>query len=324
MRDGGGRGRLHAVDHVKAAAIVAVVFTHAGRGGFSPQTDSLDFLLTSLWTRFHVPSFLFASGLLYARFEPVGLRHVGQRLWRVLLPYAIASCVAQIVGVTTARSWGDVLFQFASASSLGVYYYIFVITVCTPLVWPLSRVSLRAVAGLVAATVLLTGLYAVDPSLRFVQSFFWALRDPLQHFYLGYFASGWLVAGLLPRLHPSRGALALALLGVASGLLSFSKWLPLPAPFDRMLYTFGVIGLISHLTHDRPARGVVRFLSDATLGLYLYHRICQNLVAPISNGLADAPRILIQLVAGLGGGSLVVLSGRRLLGRERARRYLGG
>jgi fucose 4-O-acetylase-like acetyltransferase len=309
---------------VKAAAIVAVVFNHAGGGGFAPQTDTLDFLLTSLWTRFHVPSFLFVSGLLYARSQPAGLRQVGERLARVLLPYLIASCVAQLAGVTTARSAGDVVFQLATASSLGIYYYVFVIAVCTPLVWPLSRVSARAVAALVLACFSLSVAYAVDPSLRFAQSFFWAMRDPLQHFYLGYFASGWLVAGLLPRLRPSLGAFALALSAAGLGLASFAELAPLAAPFDRMLYTFGVIALVSLATRRRPARGAARFLSEATLGLYLYHRIFQNLALPWTRELAELPRILAQVAAGLAGASLVVLAGRRLLGRERARRYLGG
>jgi peptidoglycan/LPS O-acetylase OafA/YrhL len=69
---------------------------------------------------------------------------------------------------------------------------------------------------------------------------------------------------------------------------------------------------------------VVRFLGDASLSIYLYHRIFQLLARPLTDGWTDPLRILGQVAVGLGGASLLVFAGRRLLGAQRSRRLLGG
>lgn len=330
MGAGAQRGRLHAIDHIKAAAIVAVVFTHAGRSGWAPRADSYDFFLTWVWTLFHVPSFLFVSGFLYARSSGVDLAHVRSRLSRVLIPYLIASGVAQLAGVTAARSLSDVVYQLATASSLGVYYYIFIILVCIPLIWPLSRMGSRGVLAVWLACFALTVAFEVDPSLRPTTSWHWAVRDPLEKFQLGYFLSGWVAALALPeisRLYDRHARLAAWLggLGCLLGLSMFARLVELPiGTFQRVIYTFGVIGVLSIATRGRPAGPVVRFLGDASLSIYLYHRIFQLLVRPLSDGWCDPLRILGQVAVGLGGASLLVFAGRRLLGAQRSRRLLGG
>ena len=145
MGVGAAGGRWHAVDHIKAAAIVAVVFTHAGRVSLDAWSSLPDFLLTSLWTRFHVPAFLLVSGFLYARTAPVPAAEVGRRLSRILLPYALASGVAIAAGLAvTATAWmrwptavrgvGDLTWQLATASALGIYYYVLLAVACLPFV----------------------------------------------------------------------------------------------------------------------------------------------------------------------------------------------
>jgi fucose 4-O-acetylase-like acetyltransferase len=323
------RGRLHALDYIKAAAIVAVVFTHAGRLSFAPKEWGYDFVLTSLWTRFHVPSFLFVSGFLYARYSSVDLPQLWSRLSRVLIPYLIASSVAQLAGVTAAKDLSDVVRQFATASSLGVYYYIFIFIVCVLLIWPLSR------AGRVGASVALLvcfGIgvaFVVDPGLRPAKSHFWSLRDPLQHFALGYFLAGWVAYLALPKivwLHERRAPVAAALctIGILLGLAATARLLPVSfGTFDRVVYTFSVIGMVAVLTHQRPAGPIVRFLGDASLAIYLYHRIFQLLLQPVSNQWHELARIAGQVAVGLCGASLVIVAGRRLLGAQRSRRWLG-
>jgi len=327
---GAQRGRLHAIDHIKAAAIVAVVFTHAGRSGWVPKAGSYDFFLTWVWTLFHVPSFLFASGFLYARSHGVDLAHVRSRLSRVLIPYLIASGVAQLAGVTTAQNLSDVAYQLATASSLGVYYYIFIIVVCIPLIWPLSRMGREGVWAAWLACFALTLAFEVDASLRPATSWLWSVRDPLEMFQLGYFLSGWAAALSLPEIsrlyqrHP-RLAAWLGGIGCLLGLAMFAGLVELPiGTFRRVIYTFGVIGTMSIATRDRPAGPVVRFLGDASLSIYLYHRIFQLLARPLTDGWYDPLRILGQVAVGLGGASLLVLAGRRLLGAQRSRRLLGG
>jgi fucose 4-O-acetylase-like acetyltransferase len=330
MGAGAQRGRLHAIDHIKAAAIIAVVFTHAGKSAWAPRADSYDFFLTWVWTLFHVPSFLFLSGFLYARSRGVDLAHVRSRLSRVLIPYLIASGVAQVAGVTAARSLSDVAYQFVTASSLGVYYYIFIIIVCIPLIWPLSRMGRRGVWAAWLACFALTVAFEMDRSLRPATSLLWSLRDPLEKFQLGYFLSGWLAALALPeisRLYDRHARLAAWLGGAGCllGLAMFARLVELPiGTFQRVVYTFGVIGTLTIATRGRPAGPVVRFLGDASLSIYLYHRIFQLLVRPVTDGWHDPVRIAGQVAVGLGGASLLVLAGRRLLGAQRSRRLLGG
>jgi fucose 4-O-acetylase-like acetyltransferase len=330
MGAGAQRGRLHAIDHIKAAAIVAVVFTHAGSTGWAPRPDNWDFFLSRAWTLFHVPSFLFASGFLYARTRGVDLAHVRSRLSRVLIPYLIASAVAQLAGVTTAQSLSDVAYQLLTASSLGVYYYIFIIVVCIPLIWPLSRMGQRGVWAAWLACVALTLAFELDASLRPTRSLLWSLRDPLEKFQLGYFLSGWAAALALPeivRLYERHRRFAVLLAGAAVllGLALRVQIVDLPiGTFQRMIYTFGVIGTLAIATRARPAGSVVRFLGDASLAIYLYHRIFQLLARPLCDGWQDPLRILGQVAIGLGGASILVLAARRLLGAERARRLLGG
>lgn len=345
------RGRWNAVDFVKASAIVAVVFTHAGRVGFGSWGSTADFLLTSVWTRFQVPSFLFVSGLLYARTTGVPAPEIIRRFSRILVPYLVASTVAIAVGLavasstppwmrwpTTVRSAGDLVWQLSTASALGVYYYVLLAVLCLPFVWPLSRTGRGGAWLLLGACLALTlgqDLLALRPlSLSLASGLdgdvvFWATRDPLENFHLGYFAAGWLVALYLDdlaRAVAGREALVAGLCGagVALGGVSFAGLLPFPlGSFDRVLFTFSVVGLLALGTRHRVAGPRVRFLGDATLALYLYHRIFQLLAQPITDGWPALPRIGGQVAAGLLGASLVVWAGRRWLGAERARRLLG-
>ena len=221
-------------------------------------------------------------------------------------------------------------YQFATASSLGVYYYIFIILVCIPLIWPLSRMGWRGVWAAWLACFALTIAFEVDPSLRPTTSLHWSVRDPLEKFQLGYFLSGWVAALALPevsRLYARHARLAAWLGGVGCllGLAMIAGLVELPiGTFQRVVYTFGVIGTLGIAMRGRPAGPVVRFLGDASLSIYLYHRIFQLLVRPVTDGWYDPVRIAGQVAVGLGGASLLVLAGRRLLGAQRSRRLLGG
>ncbi len=347
---GAAGGRWHAVDHIKAAAIVAVVFTHAGRVTLDARGSLPDLLLTSVWTRFHVPAFLFVSGFLYARSAPISASEIGRRVSRIGLPYLLASGVAIAVGLmvsagdppwipwpTAVRGFGDVAWQLATASALGIYYYVLLALACLPFLWPLSRSGRAGAWGLLLACVVVA--LAIDagvvarPSLWLARWLggdvtFWATRDPLEGFHLGYFAAGWVAAlhvADLARAASSRPALWLGLsgAGVVLGWLTFSGVLPARGTFPRVAYTLAVVAGVALLTRRRTAGRAVRFLGDTTLALYLHHRIFQLLAQPATDGWPAPLRIAGQVTAGLAGASLVVWSGRRLLGAERARRVLG-
>jgi fucose 4-O-acetylase-like acetyltransferase len=346
-----GRERWHAIDHLKAAAILAVVATHAGRVGLGSWGSPLDFALTSLWTRFHVPSFLFASGFLYAGSAAHGPGELGRRLARIGVPYLVASGVALLVGLavgaaeapglrwpTPVRGAADVLWQLGTASALGVYYYVLLAALCIPFAWPLSRRGAKGAAALCAACAALALAFDAQPAWRPSSwlarrlggdAVFWALRDPLEGFSLGFFAAGWLAAlrvAQLAQLAARRAALCAGLCaaGVALAWGSFAGFSPLSlGSFDRVVYTFSVAGLVALATRARPAGPALRFLADASLALYLFHRIFQLLAQPLTDPWPALPRIAGQLVAGLGGAALVAWGGRRCLGAARARRWLG-
>ena len=330
MGEAGGEapGRYAAIDLVKAAAIVAVVFTHA-RSDFLPPTTSFDFWLCSSWTLFQVPAFLFASGFLYARSEPESFARVRERWLRVVVPYLVASAVAYVVGVARARDAADLLFQLATASTLGVYYYVLLIAVIAPLAWPLSRTGARGAAAALAVCALAMAALAARSAGGPVGGWFWSLRNPFDHFSLGFFVAGWLARLALPGLERAwsrrRGALRLAVAaGLAAGPVGAAGWLPaeLGVPL-RIAYTLAVVGALSALARRRPPGRAALFLSQASLAIYLYHRILQRLLEPRVAEWPEPAGTLALALAGLGGAAGVALLARRWLGAERARLWLG-
>lgn len=318
--------RFPAIDFVKAAAIVAVVFTHAALPQWHPRHTTLDFLLGDLWISFHVPSFLILSGFLYCRGRPVSWAEVGRRFSRFLIPYLLASAIVQAGGLSNAKGLGDVAYQVLTGSSLGIYYYLFQLAVCTVFVWPLSRLSPRVV-GLLLVVLYIYGIAATAlPELVFNTSFFWAIRNPL-YLFLAYFVSGWLGALVFPqveRLYRTRKGLVVvgSALGVGVWLLE-NLWGEPVLGSLRVAYILGAFGLIVCASTGRHVGRVVGFLSEATLGLYLYHDVFILLAQPHVMGWPPLARILTLVAVGLLGGAGTCLLARRLLGRSRARTLFG-
>ncbi len=118
--------RLPAVDLIKAAAIVAVVFQHSGVSFLDPHYGVWDRALRSTWGAFHVPASLLVAGFLYARERPIGLPEIRRRLGRVLVPYLILSPIAWWV----TQPGHGLLFALATGSASGIYYFIFVLVGC--------------------------------------------------------------------------------------------------------------------------------------------------------------------------------------------------
>jgi hypothetical protein len=248
------RTRLFALDHLKAFAIVAVVLTHSGTVAW--VKEGVDLILTRLWTPFHVPSFLFVSGYLYATRTPVRWEIVRQRLGRVLLPYVIASIVAVAVGVAAPADVASFAGMLATGSAIGVYYYVFVFCCCIPLLWALSRMPTAAIATVWSACVLLTIVQELQPFEWSARSIFWSIRNPLEHFMLGYFLSGWLAALWRDRLvafhaRHRNAVLAACAIGAVVGAIGNPTILQFGREWPRVLYSFSVIALTAQLFHDR-------------------------------------------------------------------------
>ena len=320
--------RQPAIDAIKAAAIVAVVFTHSGRVNLSGAGRSIwDFPLASAWVRFHIPAFLLVSGILYARDHPVSFREIGRRLQRLLLPFLIASVVAQVL-VVHPESWQDVLYKLVTASTFNIYYYVAILAQCMIATWALSRMRRRTV---IAVWLVLVGFLAFEASGGWKSPrvpFFWMARIPIYRFSLGLFVTGWLIGRSAPAVVAwcqQRKALVLppALCLAAACIAAFSGWIAMPGLISRTLYTFSVVSVIVVWNGNRPLPGWVVLLSETSLLIYLYHIIFQRLLFPTMGSWPDLLRILGQAGIGLGGSILLGLLGRKLLGKARARRYLG-
>lgn len=325
-RDSGG-GRIAAIDWLKAVAIVAVVLSHAK--AFGPSDGPIGWFLGSGLLSFHVPVFYVVSGFLYASVEPVSLALVRRRLGRILWPYLLASVVA-IGLVRTRAAWPTVdmiLVWLATGGAIGIYYYVFKMALLIPLVWPLSRMRPSLVAALLGGVSLMTVVVALRSGFLFPQSWYWLMRNPLQNFTLGYFLVGWVGAAFLPPLRAfagSRRVLAWAVVMTFSlvGALALVEALPERPPLGRMVYTLGVVG-VGALVPWRGVPPVVAFLSETSLGIYLYHRIFQILAAPVLDGVGPSMRMLASFAIALGGSILLMAAARRLLGPASARRWMG-
>jgi peptidoglycan/LPS O-acetylase OafA/YrhL len=318
--------RLAAVDCLKAAAIVAVAVNHAGPFLMARDVSEFDRIVRGGLVAFHVPTFLVVSGFLYQRGAPQSAAAVGRRLLRFLPAYALASLVALALGFSPWRDAGDVLRHLALGSAVGTYYYFLLLTLFVLAIWPLSRLSRGGVLALFG----LYGLYQVAgvlfPRLAPFEPFFWFVRNPI-HF-VGYFLCGWLAAAwrdeasrLAARHRAWLWAAALAGIGAWAAI----QWWPPPLwarGFLRGGYTLSVVWVVVELTRGRGVPALVRFLSDSTLTLYLYHHMIELALGPSAEGLPDPVRTALLVLAGLGGASVLVWLGRALLGR-RSRWVLG-
>jgi peptidoglycan/LPS O-acetylase OafA/YrhL len=107
------------------------------------------------------------------------------------------------------------------------------------------------------------------------------------------------------------------------GYLALGHLAPwLTAGVLRSLYTLAVGGGVVLWTRCWRAPGWVRFLSETSLGLYLYHQMFQVGLQPLVGGWPAPLRIATVALGGLLAAAALCLAGRRLLG-GRARLVLG-
>lgn len=321
--------RLAEVDALKAAGIVTVVLIHSVRSDLDPAASPLEIWIGHA-TRFAVPAFLFASGFLYATPASGRADVLARRLRRVLAPYLVASLLAQVWPFrgTLPAAERSLAADLAWGASFGPYYYVFVIAglvVATPL---LVRLPRRVLAGLAVAFVAVQ--WPVDALGALRLPLFWQIRSPL--LWWGYFLAGLclrphrdeLAAWLAPRRPgvPLACAAAAALL-LAAVALARDAWVARTAAW---LAVYAVLaGLFAaSCGRETRARGV-RFLSDATYFVYLFHLFfvyAAVAALPPPPGRADPAALALPFTAGLLGPVALVALLRRALG-PRARDWLG-
>lgn len=317
--------RIFALDYVRAAAVIAVAVTHAVPASLDVQPTTNAMFVFAV-TAFHVPSFLFVSGFLSASAVPT-VAWLASRLRRILVPYLVASVLAFATGVATSSSAYDFAFRLGTGSMLGHYYFIPVLAACFLLVPLLARVSDRGLAfasvGLIAGSVALW----TRPEWR-VGGIFWAVRDPILQFHFGYFILGTLAGrragGLHDPLaeHPYLGGILFAC--VTAACVWIGTWHSALAiyPLSRITLTAAVIAAIAACTAHRRPPPLVRFLSEASLTIYLYHWFAYAVLAERIAPPSLALHLLMVVPVGLAFGSLVAVVGRQALG-ARSRLLIG-
>lgn len=323
-----GLHRHPAIDWLKAAAIVAVVVTHSGSGGFPdmPGFTGWDRLFAYGLAAFHVPCLLMISGYLYHSEVPLGWREVARRLGRILPPYLVASLVVMALMPLRAPTFAAIAVALASANALTIYYYVFLLTFCVvtlPVVSRLSRRALQAVVGMLLAALVAT---CVFPALILSIDFFWSMRNPIESFALGYFLIGWLAA-----MPSGSGSREKHLRDFLPTLVVASAW-PIcviaGSPYPLILlakipYALAVWRTAWWRFDARPAPAMVLHLSESSYGVFLYHYLAQE---PFRLLLVDWPaglRMGILFSTGLMGAVAFGALVRRVVGAGAARRWFG-
>ena len=320
--------RLPPLDWVKTLAIAAVTVTHASPFLDDPRFTDVDRLATAL-ASFQIPAFLLISGFFSDTGARSGVALVRRRLGRILPPYVVASLVAWACGFWTVDTLRHFVFGLVTGGAIGIYYYVPVLAFCTLLVPLWSRLS----TGALTAITLVLFVYAeaawLRPEWRLTASFYWGMRDPFGRFHLGHFLLGVIAARRLADLERLYARAPRLALGAAVALVvpfvvvarggSWSAFQPLL----HTPYMVGVVALVAALVPAGPAPAVVRWLSEATLAIYLYHWIPRSWVLPWAFALQPLWRIATVSAASLAGGALIALAARRVLGARASRALIG-
>ncbi|MBI4515863.1 MAG: acyltransferase [Deltaproteobacteria bacterium] len=332
-------GKRHpSIDFLKASAIVTVIWIHSFLLLGQPRSGIRQL---AFFSRFAVPAFFFTSGFLYFSATPISGQVLVERVKRVVFPYLVASGIviaarALALGTITAKEVG---IELLAGNAVGIYYFVPVLLAAMPLAILLSRASwLTAPLLLVLLPlgVLCELQYVVIDTSFGMDSLSWNVRNPLR--WWGYFVGGWWMAGHVDEIRglgrSARQWTGMIVFVVVASLFVYVV-LELPPTWSRSrtgleyVAIWGVIMGIFLLAFDWPEVRAVRWLSDATYPIYLYHYFFIFLyrfvvVEPLRRRLLLAQAILdgIAFLVGLAGSLAVVAFGRRAFGR-RARLRIG-
>lgn len=333
-----GSARYDAVDVIKTAAIIAVIFTHSVLGSWREIHTVYDDIFGRGWVSFHVPSFLAVSGFLYCSVVPVPGRKIFERLVRILVPYLVASFVALALGDVPAKD-PSFWVRLATGNTQGHYYYVVLIASYVPLVWVLSRLHARWIYLIFAFFVLYPLLAYEFQFFRFSETHVARMRNPV--YTAIYFIAGWVLRMALPELRRLRnymgtgpfwavwiGIAAVCVVSTFAGTHGGERWQIKLA--NRMIYTAGALILLCGITrvlirvrglHSTVWKGI-GFVSGATYTIYLYHFFFIYPMRAWTLHWSPIPRIFAVATTAFVGGCLVSWAGQRLLGR-RARWWIG-
>lgn len=321
--------RFKEVDALKGIGILAVVLIHSVRPFFHPDVSPVELWISHM-TRFAVPAFLLASGLLYATRIPVTWGASWRRVQRVIVPYLVASLGAELFRMSLGEeiSAASVVRDLLLGNSFGPFYFVFVFLIFVLICPLLVRLTTPALLMLVA--VLIWIQFRLETS--FLLEFFWHLRNPL--LWAAYFVVGWVVrlhfeslsAWVALRRAPLSVVLAILTLAAAAS----NPWL------DTRFSSGGVgwLGIWLSLSLIWVVAGglsstprALLILSEGSYSIYLYHLFLLTLVerlVPMVGSSFDLPLVSLYWFSGVFGPLALLWVGRRLLGDSRSRFILGG
>jgi surface polysaccharide O-acyltransferase-like enzyme len=264
--------RYTEIDAIKAIGILSVVLIHSVLAPLPElQTPGERWLLAA--TRFAVPGFLLASGFLYSTGRAIPFEVTARRLRRVLLPYLVASAIAQtrrfLVGGPI--SLDTIAYDLLTGSSLNIYYYVFV------LFWLiLSAPLLARIPGrlLLLALPLLLAFQVADELGMFHLATTWAWRNPPR--WGAYFLLGWLL-----RLHYFEWSrwvrVSTRWHGPTLALLVAAAWIAMArldqplAGLAAWLHTYVILcSIVVFAGRPQWRSPILEWLSNATYPIYLY------------------------------------------------------
>jgi peptidoglycan/LPS O-acetylase OafA/YrhL len=316
-------GRWGAIDVLKAAATLTVVWIHTAHGLARPA--SVFVYLTTILSSFAVPAFFFAAGFLRWRPFPIRLADLGRWLRRLLVPYLVASViwiVADAVRTGRAPRPGAIAGSLVFGNALFIYYFVPVLAGALVLTMPMSRWPRLAPPMLLVLG--FTGWMCQVGSSSMRVGIFWTIRDPRR--WWGFFVAGWCVAVWLHRSQPSVhlcrtvGVVVLAVVAMLAVVAAFrlhslppSAWTWPPDGTITYMVTYvlivGILGAAMGLAH--PA---TRFIAAVSYPVYLYHPAFVEIARAVvpGSGLAGSGAVFALACAGSLAAVWVV---RRSLGR---------
>jgi fucose 4-O-acetylase-like acetyltransferase len=329
-------GRIAAVDWIKAIAILAVVVNHAGPPPWHPGFRFVDWLIRYGLVVFHVPAFLLVAGFLYQRAHAIGWREIGMRLQRTWIPFAVASAIAWGIGLWQPYGWRDALWALFAAQTIGTYKFIAFLGLCIVLTWPISRLAPRALLVLLLAmSVLAVGaewyghLHFGERVLGSATGAGLARFCEFVFYPIMYFTIGWLVSihrapllRLLERFQPAVLALSLAILALWLAATPYHETFHRAPSAARVVYSLSTVAGLVAATRRAPVPAAIQFLSDASLGIFLYHIMLVLRLQDHVLGWPPLVRLPVCLAASLACGVYVCVLARRILG-TRARTWFG-
>jgi surface polysaccharide O-acyltransferase-like enzyme len=318
--------RYASLDVLKASAIITIVWIHSFLNFFEQASATVQRL--GFLARYGVPAFLFASGFLAQRGSARSLRgFLPARLVRIVVPYIIASAAAiafrrGVYGESVPVS--QMMFELLTGSAWSIYYFVPMLVGALFLAWVIARYRVPVVPLFVILWIF--GLLSELGLARL--DLYWSFRNPLR--WWGYFVAGWIAAGYQQRIDvlttARRRRLAAGIAAVTAGLFGYYICFLPPVGGSATvilgyLVIYGLVLAIFLWPWEVHESGTIRWLSEATYPIYLYHCFFIE-VAWRWMVAASLPRHAPAFVAGMVGSISLVYAARRVMGR-RARVLLG-